>query len=927
MNTQPLPRWFVVFSVFVLLVISTVPTASQTTNQFLTRNNHLVITNQAHWNDWIYSEGTISVSNAGEVQPRLWQRNTDATDDIVDFLRFQIEAAQRDPTTYKLPSHLQNRDPDSITLQDAVSAGSNLEDVVNILDGDMSTYWEPSLLASSDDSGIIPSLWWFTIDLGRVVFLKKLVLKFAPEEIGDPFLLFDVLASDGRRPIAAPSQNAPPEFFPLLVSIEPNKDRRVIEVDLRGVTGRRELGGEQDAFRSEQVDFGEESEESDDDIDKSMATSVGRFIQVVIQDSDLNRGREVSAEEYEHLSSADTGTVDFFKKLPGNREVRVTRKTYFDKLDDRDRGRIRYYRREKPRLAELEVWIEGDDIANGILRRGGNITSPDPRSSGLLLDSDVVSHHILDLYKPPSLNFEPQKAVTFDLGSFFWLDSQRMTYSFSSNDAQTFGDYTVEISDGSQEADGSLKWEVAVDREQTSQLGGFVGRITEGNDFDPVITRFLKLQWNIRAIEALGIVHLSEFQLFGSGFQPQVTLTSGRIPLGGSKNLISVEWDAETPPGTRVELQTRTGDTFTSDTLYYHGDNVRLYEGGADEYYARKNRRDKGNKVGIWIDGPEWEKSFSAPYKNSSGSFITSPSPREFVRLQATLFSDTPEAHATLNEVRLNFADPVARRLVGEITPARVETLGVQQSFSLYVRPDTLSRKGFDQLLLTGPTDLHLSYKGLYAGTAADFSEETTDLNDLIVAGISTVSNNPDTLHLNFPNINAESGIELLRLDFSTTLFTVSAPLTASLRLEDGGAWQRIDAGDATLVGLDNNLTLVGTPKRREIFGGVTVSPPILTPNNDGINDIAFFEFDILMVRESSAVSANIYDLNGRFVRRLAEQRETSTGSYALQWDGTNDAGKRVPPGLYIITLDVTTNTEGAGLNQKNPIRTIAVAY
>ena len=81
------------------------------------------------------------------------------------------------------------------------------------------------------------------------------------------------------------------------------------------------------------------------------------------------------------------------------------------------------------------------------------------------------------------------------------------------------------------------------------------------------------------------------------------------------------------------------------------------------------------------------------------------------------------------------------------------------------------------------------------------------------------------------------------------------------------------------------------------------------------------------MVRESSAVSANIYDLNGRFVRRLAEQRETSTGSYALQWDGTNDAGKRVPPGLYIITLDVTTNTEGAGLNQKNPIRTIAVAY
>ena len=58
-------------------------------------------------------------------------------------------------------------------------------------------------------------------------------------------------------------------------------------------------------------------------------------------------------------------------------------------------------------------------------------------------------------------------------------------------------------------------------------------------------------------------------------------------------------------------------------------------------------------------------------------------------------------------------------------------------------------------------------------------------------------------------------------------------------------------------------------------------------------------------------------------------QRWRSDGAVIFQWcsDGTNDAGKRVPPGLYIITLDVTTNTEGAGLNQKNPIRTIAVAY
>ena len=40
------------------------------------------------------------------------------------------------------------------------------------------------------------------------------------------------------------------------------------------------------------------------------------------------------------------------------------------KLEEGLRGPIRYFRRELPRLAELEVWSEGDDIFKETLSPG-----------------------------------------------------------------------------------------------------------------------------------------------------------------------------------------------------------------------------------------------------------------------------------------------------------------------------------------------------------------------------------------------------------------------------------------------------------------------------------------------------------------------------------------------------------------------------
>jgi hypothetical protein len=53
--------------------------------------------------------------------------------------------------------------------------------------------------------------------------------------------------------------------------------------------------------------------------------------------------------------------------------------------------------------------------------------------------------------------------------------------------------------------------------------------------------------------------------------------------------------------------------------------------------------------------------------------------------------------------------------------------------------------------------------------------------------------------------------------------------------------------------------------------------------------------------RWQSAVNLNIYDLNGRVVRTLVNRLQP--GYYEVIWDGTNEAGLLVAPGIYFYSL------------------------
>ena len=95
------------------------------------RDDHVVVNSRNHWQNWTFPPGTLAISPEGAVQTRRIEKNTNAALDIVDYLRFNP------------PPSLGDKDPETITLADAIRGGSNVADVAKVFDGDMSTYWEP----------------------------------------------------------------------------------------------------------------------------------------------------------------------------------------------------------------------------------------------------------------------------------------------------------------------------------------------------------------------------------------------------------------------------------------------------------------------------------------------------------------------------------------------------------------------------------------------------------------------------------------------------------------------------------------------------------------------------------------------------------------------------------------------------------------
>ena len=576
-------------------------------------------------------------------------------------------------------------------------AGSNVETAANILDGDRSTYWEPDLEDNSDN-------WWVEVDLGRVVVVEKIVLHFVDEAEGDPFRQFRVLASPEQFVLEADDSEFGvsnrykwASFSVVGGTIAPNTGQRVFEL-----TEEKEPRFVQPGK------------------DPSWTGRLVETMRIMVTDSRGFRGHQVTPEEWEALPAEERGEIVYYIRDEAGFEEPVSRDSY-ESVGPERQGRKVYYIRERPRLSEVEVWGWGDNFSPGVVGGGGAVDMTGPYKAGSGFDADFGSSFRFLVWTP----FNERGVMTVDLGALMWLDNMRIaSASGISKERGTFIEgYILRGSDGSRDATGALKWRtVSLPGRQDNLIDRFVF-ISDIYD-PPQKLRYLEMRNTSTELRVGGYgFNLGEILLFSEGYMSEATLTSDIIPLPEPRILGAVRWSPgfdELPPGTEVEIRTRTGDLIVEQIRYIDSGG---YEKTKEEWEDLREKYRSHIDTSLVVGGgwSPWSRKYLQP-----GDHVTSPSLRQFMQIQARLITQDRQKAAVLSSIEVEMLDPVARTLTGEVWPQQAVS-GIRDTFDIYLvstfveAPRGLQTPGFDEVRLQGPAELDLRLVEVSTGTEDEF--------------------------------------------------------------------------------------------------------------------------------------------------------------------------------------------------------------
>ena len=436
--------------------------------------------------------------------------------------------------------------------------------------------------------------------------------------------------------------------------------------------------------------------------------------------------------------------------------------------------------------------------------------------------------------------------------------------------------------------------------------------------------RFFRLDYLIQVYfgcSGLGCsASMREVQFYGRGFLPEVVMESELIELGSRpRTLVTIDWDAEIPEGTQLQVRTRSGNQLEQKIHYYNKSGGEVTE----KQYRKLLSFQRGDSLVTSIPGTDW--SPWSQYYQAPGARITSPSPRRYTMIQAALVSARPDRAVRLRSLAVQLEDPLVSRLVGEISPGRVSKAGEEELFTLYLHPFfQRGDAGFDQLLIEIPQGAELSLLDVAIGPESDHRDGTA--RRLNIDELTLTETGTDSLWIALPEIVEGTTEELVALRFATLLFQPGNVFGVSAGLQDGGkiVWQRADQGNATQLEKNNSLTVL-TSFKEKIIHDLQVRPNPFTPNRDGINDLQTFAFSVFKINVEKSLFLEIYALSGQLLQRLNKNVTNPVGEQRLEWNGRDTAGNLVPPGMYICRVGLQVDT--ASQATATATQVIAVVY
>ena len=388
---------------------------------------------------------------------------------------------------------------------------------------------------------------------------------------------------------------------------------------------------------------------------------------------------------------------------------------------------------------------------------------------------------------------------------------------------------------------------------------------------------------------------IGEIMAFGIGYAYEGTYESGWEGLGDDtkmKNFESVAWTGEIPEGTSATIQIKTA-YFTSDGKIAESD---------------------------------WSQKTSA-----KSIAIETSEPASMVKYRLELKTQDIYKTPLIESIVFNYAEEVEDVPVinvdGSVMPNAVP-MGVDTTFVYSMTYSLNTGSDLETIEIATPGFASIEKVHVTDGVGSDLTVNN---------GLEDVSQtSPDKVVIKFstPLTDTDSsGSDSLYVVLRSKMLRNVHNFTASVYSSDNNGGS---SGIGVWESRDNSWTVMTTSIIDKLISDVDASPKVFSPNDDNKNDFTVIEFTL------SKIPANIkikfFDTRGGLVTvkeydnleardwRVPDKDKLNNTASAMNmpgyWDGTDEDGDLVPPGVYVYQVVADTDD-----GEKIESGTVVVGY